>query len=155
MFCSGAAQWHMIAWSPLCIFGRTRSWIYHPAINQRITSACKNSAYSIHYIWFTLAPASQGAFTPKSVHTHSVLGLCVCRGLCCNGLRWIRSTLGFMANVLFINNFTVLCLKEPSIFTGRTERNINGQLQFVGSHQIVSLSSAPPYGVVVCDPSLQ
>ncbi len=60
-----------------------------------------------------------------------------------------------MANVLFINNFTVLCLKEPSIFTGRTEGNRNVQLHFVGPRQLVSLSSAPPYGVVVCDPSLQ
>lgn len=155
MFCSGAAPWHMIAWSPLCICERMWAWIYHPAINQRITSARKNSACSIHYIWFTLAPASQGAFTSKSVHTHSVLGLCVCRGLCCNGLCWIRSTWGFMANVLFINNFTMLCLKEPSIFTGRSEENRNVQLHFVGPLQLVSLSSAPPYGVVVCDPSLQ
>lgn len=34
----------------------------------------------------------------------------------------------------------MLCLKEPSIFTGRTEGNRNVQLHFVGPHRLVPLS---------------
>lgn len=99
----------MIAWSLLCICERARMWIYHPAVNQRITSAHKNAACSIHYIWFTLAPESQGAFTSNCVHTQHIK-----RRLCCNGLFWIHLTFswGFRTNVLFINNATGFCLKE-------------------------------------------